>query len=437
MEYTEYLFNKEKGTNLLWAYMIGLFLLLAIRDIGDVAYNKFILVGYILLFLMIAPERIIIPMMAYIFPLLWGLPYTYILPVAILIYLFKKKHVKKGVIFYLLGLFVLEFIAFLWYPEIDIVETIKYFSILTIFFLCLYEENIPYELSVKTFFFGTAVLMFVIIVSTIKTAPSNWLSLFAQGWFRFGEVQADETSGMMLRVNANSMAYYSVVGVSIGLCIMKKLRGIKKAIAIFLTLLLGIGGALTVSRSWMLVMAICLLLFIFVETKSLKTVFITLFAALILLLFVYKAVLNTPELLEGFVTRWSSSSVLTGNQRFDLISEYHAAFMSNPRFWILGTGVTQYKPITGIYHSFHNAIQQIFVCYGFPGAIIFFAGIIKPVVAQNRRKQGLLFWIPFVAVVGFVQTIQFINPEALMLPYAIAVFMLKEENIDYFSQNEV
>jgi hypothetical protein len=422
--------SEKRDKTLLWTYIAGLCFLLFIRDIGNISYSKFILVGYILFFSALAPINVMIPMTTFIFPLLWGLPYTYILPVVIVLYLIKNRNIKKQVIILLIVFFSLELITSFWYPKTDMTGWIKYFSILAIFFLFLYEENVEYELAIKTFFLGSAFLMFVIIVTTIKTAPSNWLFLFAQGWFRFGNQVDEENGGMILRVNANTMAYYSVVGMAIGFCIIKKEHGIHKMIAFMLTLLFALGGILTVSRSWVLVTFLCLLMFVFEETKSLKTILLVIGIALLLAFIGYRVVMNTPELLEGFLTRWTDKNAETAGGRTALMAQYHEAFISNARFWFMGTGVTQYKPVTGIYNSFHNAIQQIFVCYGIPGAIVYFIGMLNPIIKIRGAKKTLINWIPFVAVVAFVQTIQFINPGTLMLPYVIAVFVLKQATSD-------
>lgn len=416
----------NRAKKMLKIYMLGLFLLLAIRDICGFDYNKFILVGYVCIFFGLVPSAAMIPMMTFIFPLLWGLPYTYILPVILCIYLLKKRRMQREPVFFILLFCLLEITASFWYPEIDIAEWIKYFSIVAVFFILLYERDVPYELAVRTFFAGCVVLILVIIVSTIQTAPSNWLSLFAQGWFRFGQLQVDESSGMTLKVNSNSMAYYSLTGLSLGLVLMKKEFGIRRYIIVCLTILLGVGGLLTVSRSWMLFMALILFLYVGDRMKSVKAIVFMVVSVFFLLLAGYYAILKMPELLAGFLTRWTSSDIATGNERLDLLIEYHEIFMSNVRFWFMGTGVTGYKPVTGIYHSFHNAVQQIFVCYGIPCAVIFLTGMLKPVLKVRKRRLALVDWIPFIAVVGFTQTIQFINPEALMLPYIPAVFVIKD-----------
>ena len=92
----------------------------------------------------------------------------------------------------------------------------------------------------------------------------------------------------------------------------------------------------------------------------------------------------------------------------------------------MGTGVTGYKEITGIYHGLHNMFQQVYLSYGIVLGSAFLYGIFAPI---RIRKFEIKKWIPFIAIMLFVQTIQFINPAALMLPYVIAVYTLNlEEN---------
>ena len=117
----------------------------------------------------------------------------------------------------------------------------------------------------------------------------------------------------------------------------------------------------------------------------------------------------------------------TAGGRSVLFARYMDAFLANPRLYFTGTGVTSYKEITGIYNSMHNATEQILVCYGIFGSILFFIGLLTPIVRCLRKNKDL--WkmkiLPFFAVVLFIQTIQFVNPDMLMMPYVIAVYCLR------------
>ena len=113
-------------------------------------------------------------------------------------------------------------------------------------------------------------------------------------------------------------------------------------------------------------------------------------------------------------------------------SNYMEAFLSNPRYIIFGTGVTQYKAMTGLWGSVHNGTQQILVCCGLLGFVVYMVGLLKPVVDIRRtRKRKMAYWLPWVGCVLYVQTTQFLNPMMLMLPYIIGVYALKSEEVKY------
>ena len=58
-------------------------------------------------------------------------------------------------------------------------------------------------------------------------------------------------------------------------------------------------------------------------------------------------------------------------------------------------------------------------------ATIFIGNLSAPVVGAVRNKVKLIYWLPIIVVVAFTQTIQFLNPYMLMLPYAIGVYALR------------
>ena len=171
--------------------------------------------------------------------------------------------------------FLLEIIASYFYPATDYAWIIKYLSVIAIFFTFLYDSEIDKESCIKAFYIGSIVLCIVIILTTFKNAPSNWLYLFSRGWFRFGSKQAENVDGMMLSVNANTLAYYSVVGCALAFNFIPESKGRTRFIHIGALALFAVSGVFTVSISWMLVMSVCTLLFVFTQTKSGKAVLLT------------------------------------------------------------------------------------------------------------------------------------------------------------------
>ena len=82
----------EKKENLYFPiFIFGLCSLLVARDVIGISFNKFIFVGFILLFAIVSSYKDLSSMLCFMFPLTWGLPYTYIFLGCIIIYWFKRK----------------------------------------------------------------------------------------------------------------------------------------------------------------------------------------------------------------------------------------------------------------------------------------------------------------------------------------------------------
>ena len=414
--------------------MIGLTGMLVIRDIAGIQISKFIFLAFIVFFLAVANYETAIQMLCFIFPLVCGLPGTYIMPCALALLVVKKGRINSWQLGLILFVAAMEFIAAIWYPEVDFASIVQYISFAGIMFYLIHDDvEIDYLDCVKTFFFGTSLLCAIIIVTGIISAPDNWLSLFANGKFRFGQSQVEENAGMMISLNANSLAYYSVVGVMCGIALLEKKDTDKKWMIAILLVLCFMAGFLTVSRSWMLVMAICLLIYILSKIKRMGE-FLVLTVALIALLVMGIILFNYyPELIDGFIARFTADDIESGNGRFELFTVYMDAFWSNIRFVLLGTGVTEYIDVVGIARAMHNGTQQVLVCCGIIGFIVWIFGLLYPIIKLDRVHTKVVDWLPMMGVILFVQTIQFLNPMMLMLPFVVAWYSIK---INQFNDKE-
>ena len=426
-----YDFEKSNSHSfILISFILGLILLLAFRDINGIKINNYVYLIYIVIFMFLAKYKTLVYMVIFMFPLFWGLPGTYIILAAIILSLIKYKLINKNVLWLMFIFVAQEFMAMLFYSEIFYAVEIKYLCTLMIFFSFLYlEEKIDYNKAVLVYFIGSSVLCVIIIISTLATAPDNWIDLFAKGWFRFGNVQASETEGMTLQVNANTLAYYSIVGISIGIVLLQKYNSILMRILIGIMMFWHfLAGIFSMSRTWIISIILIVVLLIFDSVKNGEN-----FLSMILILLVIACIVsflfnNNSAFLQGFLTRLTDSTMSSGGGRIGILTLYWKQFFDNVRFIFLGTGVTQYREVLGSNIAMHNAIQQIVVCYGIPGSIVFFIGMLTPVFKIS--KKPFIYWIPVIMTIVFIQTIQFVNPDTLMLPYIIAIFVLKADTME-------
>lgn len=416
-------FKKNKNQIVLVPFIIGLIILLALRDVGGVSINKYLFLAYSAFFMAISNKENLVYLICFMFPLLWGLPGTYILLVFVFIYFFKNRTLSKKVVLLTTFFVLLEVLAIMFYPDINSTAVIQYICTIIVFFSLITDvNNIDYQKAIGLFLIGSSALCVILLVSTLKTAPSNWLDLFAKGWFRFGDIQSEETNTLMLKLNANNLAYHCVLGVSLSIVLMKKKQK-QRLMLIVCTIIHFLLGVLSTSRTFILIMLLLIILIIWYSTKSIKAGVIVAVGVIVSGIVIFFFLQKNPLILEGFKTRFNDSTISTGGGRTVVFTKIMDAFLDNPRLWVFGTGVTDYKSVIGQVGSFHNATQQLLVCYGLPGMMIFLYGMLKPI--YNGKKKELIYWLPFIACILFVQTIQFVNPSTIMLMYIVVVFALR------------
>lgn len=411
---------------LLYGMAAGLSILLILRDVNGISISKFIYFGYAIIFMVAANYQTLVKMLCFILPLVCGLPGTYIMLVAFVLLILKRGSVKFRQLVPIICILLLELFASFWYPSADFVFIVNYVSFAAVMiFLIQDDRKIDYRYCVMMYLLATALLCYVILAATFADAPKNWIKLFSDGRFRIGEVHA-ETEQMTLKINANSLAYYSVVGIACGLLLTEQAKGGKKVWYIALTVLFAAAGFLTLSRSWMLIASACLLLYILSKLRNPKQ-FLALFLVLaVVALWLVYYFGNNPELWAGFETRFTDETVGDGGGRGRIFKNYMEIFFSDIRFVLTGAGVTQLTAAVGTIANLHNGTQQILVCCGLIGFALYMIVLFGPVikVSQGNRIR-LVYWIPLISVVVFTQTIQFLNPTMLMLPYVMGIYGLR------------
>lgn len=423
-------------------YILGVSLMLILRDLQGVAISKFIIMAFSLAVLAMAQYETMVQMLSFTLPLVCGLPGTYLMLGALLLLIVKRKRINFWQLGSIAFIVIAEVVASLWYPRLDVIAIVNYISFAGIVFFLIHDsEELDFQECIQRYLYGTALLLAVIVISTLQTAPRNWLDSFARGMFRFGQEHVGNEQEMVLLLNANSMAYYSVVGMACGVFLAERKKGFWRIFNIAAVVFFAVAGFLTLSRSWLLVVAICMLLYIFSKLRSPKQ-FLAVALVLVVVFTVGSIYLQQhPELTAGFLARLTDDTVETGGGRENLFIDYMEAFFAQVRFILMGTGVTQYHSQTQIYESMHNGTQQILVCYGIIGFIVFMTSLIRSVVSAKGtkgKKRDVVRYLPLIAVVLFVQTIQFLNPNMLMLPFIIGVYAVKagrqsNEDLSYYS----
>lgn len=414
-------------------FAVLLSLLLVARDIAGIGINKYLFLALSAVFMFIADYAELSCMICFTVPLMGGLPGTYIRLLALLLLIGKRKLKMRYVTFFFLVFFsALELIASVWYPAADAVEILSYLTCIAILFFLIYEDTagVDHRACLAYYTLGTLFFCLVVVIGGVMVSGGSWLTMLSNVQFRFGET-AEE--GMHLQANANALAYYCLAACVTGFCVYRDKRTQKgeKLLFLIVSVLIAVIGFLSLSRSYVLVFALLLLWYAFKSMRSykaiLQTVIVMAVGVVLVVLFVNYTDVGAG-IWNGLATRFGRDDVLTGNNRTNLFLEFLEAFVAKIRFWILGTGVTQYRDMLGLpeNYSIHNMFEQVFICLGVPGAAVFFTGILSPVWKERRtlrlHREALL---PCLAILLFTQTIQFLNPYPYMMHYIIAFYAIK------------
>ena len=147
-----------------------------------------------------------------------------------------------------------------------------------------------------------------------------------------------------------------------------------------------------------------------------------------------------PELLDSITKRFELANFATAGGRTPLFEAYNNYFLNAP-LWrqLFGVGVVDYKEICGLWNSMHNGFQQVLVCLGIIGAAVFVAYFLYLFwYSVKGQSPSLMNYLPLIAGLCFVQSIQLLNPWPLMMPFMCGFMALRipqpEKKIGRFYQ---
>lgn len=404
------------------------------RDILDNSVSPWMFALPLWIYMVCVPYEYIAYSVALIFPLSFGLSTGYIYLLAIVLLMIKGKKYDLRSLSFVLAIIILEFLHYPFYtfnPDVQLGSYINYFS--SIFFLAFFFNNVDRKvdpsLFALSFCVGTAILTGFIVWHTATLDVSTILS----GNVRIGDEAINDTiyeeGTVYLRANANSLAYYSIASISMLVVLMFR-KSVNRIFALLLIIVCAFGGLLTISRTWLLSAALMVFLFLLPYRRN-KWSF--LIFVLLLALFVYVVQVYLVDVTDRFSARFDSGDMATGGNRTDLFSEYNKRLFEDSSLLIFGGGAFFYRTVFNIWNSTHNAIQQIFVCYGIVGGVLLLTPFVSKVVKHYNAKKGtFIYIIPMIMCVVFLQTLQILNPWQMMyplIPAFLIMTMSKEESI--------
>lgn len=304
----------------------------------------------------------------------------------------------------------------------------------------LYENRLSDEKILKFYVLFFGFLSFDIIWATAKSLGG--LSEIVTGTFRIGHIsQYDETVVGLMSMNANGIALMTMVAISSLMLMISKGR-IKKRFAIPLIVYFSFVGFLTISKTFLLVyVGFWVLYSLWYVKKNGKNIFkpLALFAVIGILT---AAVWNT-ELVQNVVSRFDSEDITTG--RVDVIFEYLSYMANNTKALFVGIGLQNITDKTSIIRVPHNAILEIFVCFGIVGILAyaaFFIALIRSAIKHSKKtneKNIFINFIPFIVFFVFIQSLQFLRINYIYASIAIvyACMLMTQKRKKSLSETEL
>lgn len=406
---------------LLVTYVILMSVLLFARDVLSVSIGKNVFIVLVIVFSFMMKYENLLSLILFTLPLMWGLPGNFFLPIWCLLVSYHQIQHKSfrvfTLIFWLL-IVVWEITISSFYPfTLPIISYLGYFSALFLtFFLIAEDGNIDYKTPVLCFCIGCCVLLGVILIMYLN----NPVTMYTDGDVRMGGDMYIEQLGLTLKTNANNIGYISAASLACTFA-MFYYRKIKLFGFCALAGVSFVCGIFSVSRTWALSLVLLLLIYFIFQKENKKSGYIML--CVVVLLGVYYVSKN-PVMLDAFISRFTGDNIETGGERTVLFSLYNQFLSDHPINLVFGTSAQLYKEVTGIYHSTHNSLQQIWMSYGILGFILILTCYLIA-FKKNWTKNEYMACMPMLIIVFFLQTIQILNPYNGLYPVITAFFIMK------------
>lgn len=422
---------KDKNTVFI-TYIISTFLILGIRDAFSLSINQYVLLTYFVCGMPAMTYKQLVSYICCLIPFANGINAILFL-FAFLFLVSKSKCTNRLQWIFTIYFTIAEFVALFFSGEpILYNKYVLYVGYISVFFFLIFDKNnSDLKRNIRFFCYAT---VFVISIITYRTFTLlGWTEILMM---RGGDITLYHpelaTEDVYFSMNPNTLGLFSLVCYCCLLIGYKKLE-IPSWLYVILLILNIIIGALTVSRTWLILMGLATLIY-FVHRPSVKNCVIIFFSIIAI---GYSSNELIDSITGSFETRVQADNIHSFGNRTNIFYEYNEMMLNNPQFWVWGTSVGNYKSTASANYQFssatknasysmHNATQQIFICTGFAGLLMFIIAAYKIyALFIRRRKIPLVYYFPIVGAFLFCQTIQFLLPTILMMPIIVGVFCLR------------
>ena len=416
--------NKFSKYRLLIAVIL-LAIILVFRDFLDVDFNQIFILGVIGCVCLLLPYDELFYFTSFVVPISCGIN-GYSITLLLIFLLFKSKRRTLQQFIPIIILIIIELL----HPSVyffPLSNEVLYFSNISLFFFCSNDINeLDSRNVVKYFVFGAALCCLLILGRTYLVTGS-FASIFLDsartGVTMGNDLIVDNETHMAL--NANALAYISLLGFSC-LLIGRKILSISLRLYIPLLLILILGGIITLGRAWVIVTVVILILYLFNLNIKQKFLFIVLTFALVLVISCTDFISSLFMVISGgFADRFTSSDLAEAGGRIALWNNYIQIWTSDISYILIGTSAPNYRLLFPNINSIHNLTQQIFVCTGMIGLIVYFLFSLNLLIKSIRKRTKFILYLPLIAAVIYLQSISVLANWILILPLFPCIHALR------------
>ena len=384
-------------TTCLFAIMFTLILLIYGVELN---LPNVLLLFVALLIVILGNDNATIGMVLSCIPLYNCFSYSYIVLIASAVLIIKNFSKIR------IGIHILPiFLIFIWelLHSFDDVVNIKQLVILIVPYLFItvlfsYKKALfDYSYCVRIFSISTICMCMTLIINVVMNYGGSFLYALSQ-MSRLGmdEELSDSVLGM---INPNSLGVICVFAIT-GL--MQKYFFIKKEkIDIVLIITLILFGTFTLSRTYVVCLAVVIILFIIEKKDGIKDHLKALLASIG---FIGVGLIVTlklfPNTLTAFIDRWQQEDISGG--RLEIMRNCSDYIWSHPEVYIKGIGsqdytykVEQLVPVAP-----HDGFNEILMIWGIPGLIIIISLIFIMILNAKKRckTSSLVNYIPLIVL---------------------------------------
>lgn len=297
-------------------------------------------------------------------------------------------------------------------------------------FMCLDARKIDYSFVVQAFAIALAVICLSLLLKLIYLADFNILKAFA-GLQRLGHDASEVSLDGKGSIQTNTLGILCVLATT-GL-MQLRMAGSRSPKDMLLALFLMVFGALTASRTYLVCLALMLVLLLFSQQGDIKTKLRYLSGVCLLVLIALGLLyLIFPDLMEYYISRFQEADITTG--RDVLMINYGKFIRTNPKVMFFGIGLnhfgddlmTTYK-VAG--HVPHNGIQELVIAWGLEGLILFICLWLIMIWRSRHfcKNQKLINYIPLIIILIKAQAGQMLNSSYTMLTFSYAYLSMCQE----------